>query len=931
MKRYKTIFILTLSSLLLLAGCTDESLKEGSKVSLRISAVIPAIADSLVTRAGTETGSFKVALSTTAGEYAGAAKDYTATASGSSYTFSPTSDGDLKIALLATSTPLTIYGQVGDIPYYYSKATTTVNRGAIADLKLTYAYAKVAVRVMKAGKTEVASTYNVNSDVLSKPAKNGSSYEWNTTGAAPGLTASNDHPSTTNIAEDVASSIDFTQAGMEVTPGKVAGNADKLFTLTETTAPNKTYNVSSLTDGITIEAGKAYLFTIDLDKEAVIIQTDITPMDKDEFDFRTRPGIYSSRDFKNFRDAWNMSGESGISSDLYVKWMDKSTLTVNLLTDIDLRGESWTPIKDFTGIFEGGSHTISNLTVTDASDAAGLFGTIKATSTGSPAIIQHLNVENATVSSSSDCGVICGSSDNSRILDCNLSGVVKVSSSSGNAGGIVGNVTSGSWLQRCNAFCSATSSVTGSTNAGGIVGNTAVDVFGCAVNNISTISATSVGSIAGTGDSGTNLYSCIACNVSTLTGTCSSSPFGNATTSNCYFTNVAGKTSGDGIYVKYMEYMSGRIMDDFNNGLYTFYEGHSSEPYATKYKFVGAAIPASFPPTLKAGTPEQRQERTPGIYTGHELVAFSKAWNSDDGTERAKYLANNIVTIMNDIDMKGIAYTPINKISGTINGANGKQQTIANLSGVTALINNLNGSLTIKDLILKDAVTSKAGFLVDMGTNSLTMEYCKRIGGSTIGSGSDHIGGLVGTIASTSGGSYNLVCIACSVEDMTSIEAPTAIAGGIIGRDCGKSAGRIIGCAVTNIQNISGSTTGSFIGYCNEHTSMNVRSCIAYNNKIAGGTKGVLAGSRSSDPNGGTVTLAHCYWNKISGPSIAITAGSRRVVTDCVKKESLNDALSDLNTYLKEGLNMVGRNENAYIWQLVEGKDYPVIVRNTTN
>lgn len=172
MKRYKTIFILILSSVLLLAGCTDESLKEGGKIPLRISAVIPAIADSLVTRAEAETGSFNVALSTTAGEYASAAKTYTATGSSSSYTFSPAIDNnDFKIALLQTTTPLTIYGQVGDIPYYYSDASTAINRGAVTDLKLTYAYAKVAVRVQKAGKTEAVENYTVSSDVLSLPKK----------------------------------------------------------------------------------------------------------------------------------------------------------------------------------------------------------------------------------------------------------------------------------------------------------------------------------------------------------------------------------------------------------------------------------------------------------------------------------------------------------------------------------------------------------------------------------------------------------------------------------------------------------------------------------------------------------------------------------------------------------------------------------------
>lgn len=916
MKRYKTIFILILSSLLLLAGCTDESLKEGGKVSLRISAVIPAIADSLVTRADTETGSFKVALSTTAGEYAGAAKDYTATASGSSYTFSPTSDGDLKIALLATSTPLTIYGQVGDIPYYYSKATTTVNRGAIADLKLTYAYAKVAVRVMKAGKTEVASTYNVNSDVLSKPAKNGSSYEWNTTGAAPGLTASNDHPSTTNIAEDVASSIDFTQAGMEVTPGKVAGNADKLFTLTETTAPNKTYNVSSLTDGITIEAGKAYLFTIDLDKGVVISSIDITSMDKQESEFRYPPAIYSLQDLKDFRDAWNIKGEGGLSSNAYDKWFNESTGVIKLVTDIDLNNEAWEPIKDFTGVFEGDNHTISNLTVSGVSDAAGLFGTIKAATGGNstPAVIQNLNVVNATVSSSSsDCGVICGKADNGRIIGCNVSGVVTVTTTSGNAGGIVGNVTSAnSWVQRCNVLCSETSSITGTTNAGGIVGNTDVDVFGCVVNNINAITATNVGSIAGTGYGGKKLYSCIASNITTLTGNCSTSPFGNATASECYYTNVAGNTSGTG-YVKYMEYLNGHC-DLFNNALYTFYQNNSGEPYQTQYKFVGGR-PSSLPPTLTKGEPVQQFPRTPGIYTGHELAAFAKAWNSGESAEYGRYRNGSTVTIMNNIDMREIAYTAINNLSGTITGSNGQQQTIANLSGAAALVNSVSGSLTIKDLILLNAETTTAGFVVGISNTPLRLEYCRRIGGTTNGSGD--IGGLVGSVGYHSSKNRPLTCIACSVEDMTF--TGNGNIGGILGYDY--IGGYMYGCVVANIEmNNVASNVGGFEGFTCEFSNMLIQSCIVYNFNFSGNTAGIFVGARKSDKNGTATALRYCYWNNITGTTNTVGANpyNKISVSGCYNVTPLNNAIDDLNTYL---------NQAGYEWQLQEGKDYPIVVR----
>lgn len=923
MKRYKTIFILILSSVLLLAGCTDESLKEGGKVSLSISAVIPVIADSLVTRADTETGSFKVALSATANSYADVTKDYTATGSGNSYTFSPAmTDDDLKIAILQTTTPLTIYGQVGDIPYYCSVANATVNRGTIADVKLTYAYAKIAVRVLKAGKVEAVENYTVSSNVLSQPkTTDGSSYDWNTSEAKPKLVETTNPPLTKNTNKGQASNLDCSNADecMAVTPVTIAGNTEKLFTLTEASGNSKTYNVSALTGEITIEAGYVYLFTIDLDKEAVIIQTDITPMDKDEFEFRSSPGLYTLQDLLDFRDAWNLNGENGIGSDLYAKWMDKSTLTVKLLIDIDLGGESWTPIKDFTGTFEGGGHTISNLTVTDASDAAGLFGTIKATTAGNPTIIQNLNVENATVSSSSDCGVICGKADNSRITGCNVSGVVVVNTSSGNAGGIVGNVTSGSWLQRCNALCLETSSITGTTNAGGIVGNTDVDVFGCVVNNISTIEATSVGCIAGTGAYAANLYSCIACNITTLTGNCSTSPFGNATASDCYFMNVASLTSATTGYVKYMEYLNGHC-DLFNNALYTFYQSNSGELYQTQYKFVGGR-PSSLPPTLIKGEPVQQLPRTAGIYTGHELAAFAKAWNSGESAEYNRYRNGSTVTIMNDIDMREIIYTTINNISGTIIGANSQQQTIANLSGVTALIQTVTASLTIKDLILKDAVTSRAGFVVDINSTTLRLEYCRRIGGSTGGSGS--LGGLASAINYNKNKNSKLVCIACSVEDMIFVNCVGQNVGGIVGFDY--TGGNIIGCVVANVtMNESASYVGGFQGFLREFSNMNIQSSFVYNFIFSDGGKGIFVGGRHNDKNSTQAYVRNCYWNNITGTTseIGSNPNGKVSISECEDVTVLSDAVDKLNTYL---------NQDAYIWQIESGKDYPVIVRKTTN
>ncbi len=78
--------------------------------------------------------------------------------------------------------------------------------------------------------------------------------------------------------------------------------------------------------------------------------------------------------------------------------------TVTLAADIDLAGYQWIPIGSgtayFSGTFNGGSHTISNMTVYAAEDA-GLFGELRGK-------IENLTVVNATVSGNHWAGVIAG-------------------------------------------------------------------------------------------------------------------------------------------------------------------------------------------------------------------------------------------------------------------------------------------------------------------------------------------------------------------------------------------------------------------------------------------------------------------------------------------------------------------------------------------
>ena len=133
------------------------------------------------------------------------------------------------------------------------------------------------------------------------------------------------------------------------------------------------------------------------------------------------------------------AGGSGTEDDPYViaTAADLNAVRSNLAAcyrldaDIDLSGVEWTPVgvfhgaddgvpveaDAFTGIFDGGSHTISNLTVGQPEDSAvGLFGCVRG------AHIYNLTVDTVTVDGRSMAGAVAGYAYNSRLTAVSLTG-----------------------------------------------------------------------------------------------------------------------------------------------------------------------------------------------------------------------------------------------------------------------------------------------------------------------------------------------------------------------------------------------------------------------------------------------------------------------------------------------------------------------------
>ena len=179
-----------------------------------------------------------------------------------------------------------------------------------------------------------------------------------------------------------------------------------------------------------------------------------------------------------------------------------------LMNDIDLGGETWTPIgsstdHSFAASFDGNGKKISNLKVETESAYAGLFGVLTYISEA-PQTFKNLTIENASVKGASDVGAIAGYGGCAKFENCHVTGTVKIEASGDNVGGITG----GTYTSNTNCSVVATADSenyiksTNGANVGGIagvnLGEGTYPVTDCSVSNISISGESSVGGILGT-------------------------------------------------------------------------------------------------------------------------------------------------------------------------------------------------------------------------------------------------------------------------------------------------------------------------------------------------------------------------------------------------------------------------------------------------
>ncbi|MBR2385852.1 hypothetical protein IKA92_00970, partial [bacterium] len=173
-----------------------------------------------------------------------------------------------------------------------------------------------------------------------------------------------------------------------------------------------------------------------------------------------------------------------------VKTVDelKQALSTNrsiiLGADINLSGVTWTPIQNYTGVFNGNGYTISNL-----SGSQGLFASTDG------ATIENLYLTNVDITGSSDnVGALIGSANNTTIREVTVSGTVENSGS--HTGGLVGKIDA--TISSFVVNVTSNVNVTGSNHVGGVAGSTSSGTTISFAENNGTISGDSgVGGITG--------------------------------------------------------------------------------------------------------------------------------------------------------------------------------------------------------------------------------------------------------------------------------------------------------------------------------------------------------------------------------------------------------------------------------------------------
>lgn len=154
---------------------------------------------------------------------------------------------------------------------------------------------------------------------------------------------------------------------------------------------------------------------------------------------------------------------------------------IDLSSYLNSNSSGWTPIKDFTGKFDGKKHTIKGLWISLSSiDNVGLFANIQGSSNNKRASVSNLfvNISKKGITGGNRVGGICGNLSYGNIENCMVTGDI---SGGGYVGGIVGRNSDNYYNSSIISQCASSGNII--ANSGSVGGILAYQNGACSIEN----------------------------------------------------------------------------------------------------------------------------------------------------------------------------------------------------------------------------------------------------------------------------------------------------------------------------------------------------------------------------------------------------------------------------------------------------------------
>lgn len=154
---------------------------------------------------------------------------------------------------------------------------------------------------------------------------------------------------------------------------------------------------------------------------------------------------------------------------------------IDLSSYLNSNSSGWTPIKDFTGKFDGKKHTIKGLWISLSSiDNVGLFANIQGSSDNKRASVSNLfvNISKKGITGGNRVGGICGNLSYGNIENCMVTGDI---SGGGYVGGIVGRNSDNYYNSSIISQCASSGNII--ANSGSVGGILAYQNGACSIEN----------------------------------------------------------------------------------------------------------------------------------------------------------------------------------------------------------------------------------------------------------------------------------------------------------------------------------------------------------------------------------------------------------------------------------------------------------------